>query len=184
MEKCKNPKCTCKPCNCNKDGSVCTCGLDEYEKTTIENLALDLQAARKLAEDNLNIAKYQKAEFENYKKRERGNFETSFNEGRVFAVMAFLPVFDAVSEALKVIQGDENRKGIEILMRKFDDIMKSFGVAEIAASPGDKFDPYVHNSIAVEKAPGKPSGTILEVWQKGYKLDNRVIRAATVKVSE
>jgi len=184
MEKCNNPKCTCKPCDCTAGGSVCTCGLDEYEKTAIENLALDLQAARKLAEDNLNIAKYQKAEFENYKKRERGNYEGAFNEGRAFAVMAFLPVFDAVAEAQKTIQGDENRRGIEILMRKFDDIMKSFGVAEIAASPGDKFDPYVHNSVAAEKVEGKPAGTITEVWQKGYKLDGRVIRPSTVKVSE
>ena len=180
MEKCKNPKCTCKPCKCPPP---CTCNLDEYEKTTIENLALELQAAKKLAEDNLNIAKYQKAEFENYKKRERAGTEAAFNEGRAFCIVNFLPVFDAISEAMKVVQG-ENRKGLEILERKFDDILKSFGVTEVEAAAGDKFNPYVHNSVAVGKDEGKPSGTILEVWQKGYKLDSRVIRAASVKVNE
>jgi len=183
MEKCKNPKCTCKPCNCNKNGEVCTCGLDSYEKTIIENLVLDLAAAKKLAEDNLNLAKYQKAEFENFKKRERAGSEAAFNEGRAFCITSFLPVFDALTEAMKVVQG-ENRKGLEILERKFDDILKSFGVTEIEAAAGDKFNPYVHNSVAAAKEEGKTSGTILEVWQKGYRLNGRVIRPTSVKVNE
>jgi molecular chaperone GrpE len=180
MEKCKNPKCDCKPCKCQQP---CTCGLDGYEKTTIENLVLDLTAAKKLAEDNLNLAKYQKAEFENYKKRERAGADAAFNEGRAFCIINFLPVFDALAEAMKVVRG-EDRKGLEILERKFDDILKSFGVTEVEAALGDKFNPYIHNSIAVGKVEGKPSGTILEVWQKGYKLDNKVIRPASVKVNE
>ena len=181
MEKCKNPKCTCAPCECTPP---CTCGLDDYEKTVIENLSLDVQAARKLAEDNLNIAKYQKAEFENYKKRERAGAESAFSEGRAFAVVSFLPVFDALAEAMKVIQSDDDRKGLEMLQRKFDDILKMFGVTEVDAKPGDKFDPYIHNSVAAAAQEGQPSGTVLEVWQKGYKLDGKIIRAASVKVAE
>ena len=183
MEKCKNPKCTCKPCNCHKDGGVCTCGLDEYEKTAIENLALDLQAARKLAEDNLNLAKYQKAEFENFKKRERTASDAAFNEGRTFAVVNFLPVFDAITEAMKVVK-EENREGIEILQRKFESILTGFGVTEIETAVGAKFDPYMQTAVAAAKEDGKPSGTILEVWQKGYKLDGKVLRPASVKVTE
>ena len=183
MEKCKNPKCTCKSCTCVRGGGVCCCGLDEYEKTTIENLLLDLQAAKKLAEENLNLAKYQKAEFENYKKRERGNFQSSFNEGRAFAIMNTLPIFDALSEAMKLVK-NENREGLEILQRKFEGILASFGVTEIAANAGDKFDPYVHNSVAVGKSEKQPSGTILEVWQKGYKMEGKVLRATSVKVNE
>jgi len=181
MEKCKykNPKCTCKPCNCEPP---CTCGLDEYEKTTIENMMLDLQAARKQAEENLNLAKYQKAEFENYKKRERGSFETAFNEGRAFAIMNVLPILDALTEAMKMTK-NENREGLEILQRKFEGILTSFGVTEITAKTGDKFDPYIHNSVATGKSEKQPPSTILEIWQKGYKLDGRVLRATSVKVN-
>lgn len=183
MEKCNNPKCDCNPCNCNHDGGVCVCGLDEYEKTTIENLTLDLAAAKRQAEENLNLAKYQKAEFENYKKRERGNHESSFNDGKAFAIMNMLPVFDALSEAAKLVK-DENREGIEMLQRKFEGILASFGVTEIDAKAGDKFDPHVHNSVAVGKSEKHPSGIILSVWQKGYKINGKVLRATSVKVNE
>jgi len=162
---------------------VCVCGLDEYEKAAIENLTLDLTAARKQAEENLNLAKYQKAEFENYKKRERGNHETSFNDGKAFAIMSMLPVFDALTEASKLVK-DENREGIEMLQRKFEGILMNFGVAEIDAKPGDKFDPYVHHSVAVGKSEKYPSGMILSVWQRGYKMDGKVLRATSVKVNE
>lgn len=183
MEKCENPNCNCKPCNCKNEGGVCVCGLQEYEKTTIENLVLDLTAAKKQAEENLNIAKYQKAEFENYKKRERAGTESAFNEGRIFAIMNFLPVFDALHEATKLVKG-EDREGIIILERKFESILTNFGVTEISVNPGDKFDPYVHNSVAVGKSTKQPSGTVLEVWQKGYKLDGKVLRASSVRVNE
>ena len=184
MEKCKNPKCTCKPCACGKDGGVCTCGIDEYEKTTIENLVLDLTAARKLAEDNLNLAKYQKAEFENYKKRERAGLDSAFSEGRAYVIVNMLPVFDALTEAMKVVHGSEDRAGLEMLERKFTGILTNFGVTEIEVAAGDKFDPHIHHSIAAEKVESQTSGTVLEVWQKGYKLDGRVIRPTSVKVSE
>jgi len=163
MEKCK---CECEVC-----------------KSTIGNLMLELASAKKQAEENLNLAKYQKAEFENYKKRERGNFESAFSEGRAFTIVNILPILDALTEAMKLTK-DENREGLEMLQRKFESILASFKVTEISADIGAKFDPYVHNSVAVGKSEKQPSGTILEVWQKGYKLDNRVLRAASVKVNE
>jgi len=131
----------------------------------------------------LNIAKYQKAEFENYKKRERGSFEASFNEGRAFAIVNILPILDALTDAVKLAK-DENREGLEMLQRKFEGILASFGVTEIDAVVGAKFDPYVHNSVAVGKAEKQLPGTILAVWQKGYKLDGKVLRATSVKVNE
>jgi len=181
---CKNPKCTCSPCNCESDGKICTCGLDEYEKRVIDGLIIERDSAKKQAEDNLNRAKYEKAEFENYKKRERMTVENSFNEGRIFVLINVLPVLDSLTEALKVIKAKEDREGIEILHRKLESILLSIGLEEIDAKPGVKFDPHIHNSVAVGKADGTASGVILEEWQKGYKLEGRVIRPSTVKVSE
>ena len=163
MEKCK---CKCETC-----------------KTALEDLAIELASAKKQAEENLNLAKYQKAEFENYKKRERGSFEASFNEGRAFALMNVLPILDALTEAMKMSKG-ENKEGLEMLQRKFEGVLSSFGVTEIEAKVGAKFDPYVHNSVAVGKSEKQASGTILAVWQKGYKLDGKVLRPTSVKVNE
>ena len=152
----------------------CECECESYK--------IELASAKKQAEENLNLAKYQKAEFENYKKRERGGFEAALNEGRAVTIMNFLPVFDALVEAMKQVTG-ENRAGLEMLQRKFQGILEGLGVADIPAEPGDKFDPYIHNSVAVGESESQPSGTILEVWQKGYKLDGRVLRATSVKVN-
>ena len=149
-----------------------------------EKICENCKKLEQKAAENLNRAKYEKAEFENYKKRERSTLDNAFNEGKTFVIINTLPVLDSLTEALKIIKGDENRQGIEILKRKFESILKGIGLEEIDAKAGVKFDPHIHNSVAVEKVKDKPPGTVLEEWQKGYKLGGKVIRPATVKVSE
>ena len=151
-------------------------------QSRVDALALELETANRQAEENLNRAKYERAEFENYKKRERANSESIFNDGRAFVIINILPILDSLTEAIKIIKGDENREGIEILRRKFESILLSLGLEEIDAKPNTKFNPHIHNSVAVGK--GKESGLVLEEWQKGYKLAGRLIRPASVKVSE
>lgn len=177
----KNPKCTCEPCTCEP---VCTCGLDEYEKATIEELSLELQSARAAADENLNLAKYQKAEFENYKKRNAQLVENAFTDGKTLAVVTILPVLDSYGEALKLVTNLADKQGFDMLRRKFEAALASLGVEEIPTAIGNKFSYDNHNVVAVEKAEGKESGTILEVWQKGYKMNGRVIKPASVKVAE
>lgn len=179
--KMKNPKCTCKPCTCEP---VCTCGLDEYEKTTIEDLALELESARAAATENLNLAKYQKAEFENYKKRNAQLVENSFSDGKVFAVMSILPVLDSYGEALRLVTNLADKQGFDMLRRKFEAQLATLGVEEITTTVGEKFSYDFHNAIAAEKVEGKESGTIAQVWQKGYKMNGKVIRPASVTVVE
>ena len=90
---------------------------------------------------------------------------------------------DALTQALKVVTGDENRSGLQMLRRKFEGILTTIGLEEIDGSPGVKFDPHIHNSVAVETVQGKESGIVLEQWQKGYRLNGRVVRPSSVKVS-
>jgi molecular chaperone GrpE len=80
---------------------------------------------------------------------------------------------------LKIIQNENDKKGIEILARKLEGIFTNLGVEEIAVKRGDNFDPYVCTCISSSE-DGK--NTIKEVYQKGYKFAGRVIRTATVTV--
>jgi molecular chaperone GrpE len=163
---------------------------ESHEPTQVQkcefncNCCQELPSANKRAEENLNMAKYQKAEFENYKKRCAAQADHAFAEGKSFVLVNILPVLDSLVEALKIVSGSENRSGLEILYRKFESILTSVGLEEVQSSAGTKFDPRIHNAVIMEKAEGKPAGYILEEWQKGYKMGDRLIRPATVKVSE
>jgi molecular chaperone GrpE len=184
--------CPCgEDCICTEDNRCspeCECWKDDTaEVTRVKKIAQRMRAAAednaKKADENLNMAKYQKAEFENYKKRTAASVENAFTEGRAYVIVNVLPVMDSLLEAMKVVKNPADREGIEILRRKFESILESIGLEIIPADPGTKFDPHIHNAVLAEKSNG-PSGLRLEEWQKGYRLSGRVIRPSTVKVSE
>jgi len=149
----------------------------------INQLRLELDQVRKQSEDNLNLAKYHKAEFENFKKRNQEATQNSYRDGKEVAIIQFLPMIDTLQEALKSVETENDRQGIEILIRKFGQTLTSLGV-ETIESLGQPFDPNLHNAVAVEEVEGKPSDIVIEEWQKGYKLNGRIVRPSTVKVSK
>ena len=147
------------------------------------SMELELESAKKQAEDNLNLAKYQKAEFENYKKRHAENTASAFVDGKMYAIINVLPLLDNLAEALKSIQNPADREGMEILYRKFESILSGMGLEEIKAV-GEVFSPHLHNCISRDAETGKPSNTVTQEWQKGYKFAGKVIRPTTVSVAE
>jgi len=145
-------------------------------------LAVELDVARKAAADNLNLAKYHKAELENFRKRNQEATVNAYREGRESIVVQIVPMIDALYEALKTVETQNDKEGIEVLIRKFQSTLAGFGVEEIEAE-GTEFNPHLHNALCVEKITGTPPDIVLEVWQRGYKMRDRVIRVASVKVS-
>jgi len=146
----------------------------------VSNMELELEAALKQAADNLNLAKYHKAEFENFKKRNADVSVQSYNDGRQVVIMEILPLMDSLHEALKTVETENDKEGIELLIRKFGQTFSKMGVEEFGVI-GDAFDPRMHNAVATSE--GKEPDIILEVWQKGYRMGAKVIRAAAVRVS-
>jgi len=148
-----------------------------------DGFAFEFEQIKKLADDNLNLAKYHKAEFENFKKRNQDAVSNAYRDGKEIAIVQFLPLVDSLHEAYKSVETENDRLGVEILIRKFGQIMVSLGAEEISAI-GQPFDPNIHNAVAVEAVEGKPADIVLEEWQKGYKLNGKMIRPSTVKVSK
>ena len=154
----------------------------EKVQETKENCsACDLEQAKLKAEENLNLAKYYKAELENFKKRNAERASQMYAEGKSDAILAIVPLVDALYEAVRSSESKTHAEGIEILIRKFLTTLGELGATEIETNLGDKFDPHLHNAVAVGE--GEVSNTILEVWQRGFRLGGKVIRPATVKVS-
>jgi len=126
-----------------------------------------------------SIAKYKAAELDNYIKRNRDSVQNAFNDGRTNVIMGFLPFGDNLGEALKIIKDENDRKGIEVLLRKFEAILVNFGLEEIPVKKGDNFDPYIHSAVAQGETD---KNKVLEVLQKGYKFAGRIIRPAMVRI--
>ncbi len=123
------------------------------------------------------------AEFENYKKRSQKERETLYNSILSDVVEVILPVLDNLENAVKVNTKDEEyKKGIELVLKQFNDVLRSKGVEEIKAE-GETFDPELHEAVRSVQDEEKGEKEIVEVYRKGYKVGSKVIRHSMVAVA-
>ena len=123
------------------------------------------------------------AEFENYKKRSSKERETLYNSILGDIVEVFLPIVDNLENALKVeTQDAEYKKGIELVLKQFKDVLTSNGVTEIETI-GKTFDPELHEAITSVVDENLGPQEIKEEYRKGYMIGNKVIRHSLVVVA-
>lgn len=123
------------------------------------------------------------AEYENYRKRSQKENEMAFGHGVAHAACELLPILDTLdAAALAQTSDEEYKKGVLLTLDKCKEAFKKLGITEIEAL-GQPFDPELHNAVMQEPAEGAESGAITRVIQKGYKLQDRVIRHAMVAVA-
>ena len=123
------------------------------------------------------------AEFENYKKRSGKERETLYNSILSDIVEVFLPIVDNLENALKIeTQDEEYKKGIELIVKQFREILKAKGVEEIP-SIGETFDPSLHEAVSSIQDPEKKAQEIVQEYRKGYKIGSKVIRHSMVVVA-
>ena len=141
------------------------------------------------AEKNANQAKDQllrmAAEYENYRKRSTREADQKFNDGVSYAVNQIIPILDTLDMAANAPTTDENyKKGVTMTLDKAANALAALHVEEIEAL-GKPFDPNFMNAVQQIPAPdGQESGTVITVYQKGYKLGDKIVRHATVVVAE
>ena len=123
------------------------------------------------------------AEFENHKKRSQKEREGLYNSILGDIIEVVLPVLDNLENAAKVETSDENyKKGIELVLKQFQDVLKSKGVEEIKAL-GETFDPELHEAVSSVQDDSKGEKEIVQEYRKGYKIGHRVIRHSMVVVA-
>ena len=123
------------------------------------------------------------AEYDNFRKRSQKEKEGIYQGAKSDAVAAFLPVYDNLDRALKQETADEAyKKGVEMTMTGLKDILSKLGVEEIPAL-GETFDPSLHNAVMHVEDESAGENTVVEVFQSGFKLGEKVIRFAMVKVA-
>ena len=145
--------------------------------------------AEKLAAKDEEIAvlndKYLRicAEYDNFRKRSLKEKDALYTDIRSNVITSFLPVYDNLVRALETKTDDEAyAKGVEMIMTQFNQTLEKLGVEEIPAL-GEKFNPELHNAVMHIDDETKGENEIVEVFQKGFKIGDKIIRFAMVKVA-
>lgn len=168
-------------CACGECGQAEECkAVQEEQGTQMEAKLAELEKQNaELSEQLLRRA----AEFDNYRKRTQREKTEAYADATARAVAEFLPTLDNFERALACESTDgEFKKGIEMILTQFCDVLRSLGVEEIKAM-GEPFDPDVHNAVSRAEKPELGENIVCEVFQKGYRLGERVLRHAAVIVA-
>ncbi len=161
----------------------------EEEVETAETAA---EAAEETVETNPFEEKYNAehdahlrlaAEYDNFRKRTVKEKEASYGNGKADAVAKMLPVYDNLERALNQPTEDAAyKKGVELTMTELVKILNGLGV-EIFGNAGDAFDPNLHNAVMHIDDESMGENVIAQVFQKGFKIGEKVVRFAMVQVA-
>ena len=123
------------------------------------------------------------AEYDNFRKRTTKEKELSYTNGKADAIEKLLPVYDNLERALNQPTEDAAyKKGVEMTMTELVKILNGLGV-EIFGEAGDAFDPNIHNAVMHIEDDSVAESTIAQVFQKGFKLGDKIVRFAMVQVA-
>jgi molecular chaperone GrpE len=155
-----------------------------------------LEEAKRERDEYLELAQRTKADFENYRKRVAGEAESASARGKAELAKELIPVLDNLERALLAAGIDPSaalagevsvdgalEQGVVLTYRDLRETLERAGI-EAYDPRGEKFDPELHEAISTRPGEDAEPGTVLDVAQKGYRLDGQVLRAARVVVSE
>ena len=120
------------------------------------------------------------AEAENVRKRAQADVQAAHKFGIERMAESLLPVVDSLEAALQA----KDLSAIELTSRQLKAALEKASVREISPTPGERFDPHVHQAMAAVDAPGAEPNTIVAVMLKGYRLHDRILRPALVTVAK
>jgi len=166
----------------------------EVKETPVEEVAEEVveETAEETVEVNPWEEKYNAerdahlrcaAEYDNFRKRTIKEKEASYGNGKADAVAKMLPIYDNLERALQQETSDAAyKKGVEMTMNELLKIFTSLGV-EVFGNVGDQFDPNVHNAVMHIESEELEENSISAVFQKGFKIGDKVVRFAMVQVA-
>lgn len=179
-------KCHCdKKHTCKHEKKECKNHDDKKEKELQETI-------KKLEEENKNLlekVKLAQADLVNYRRRKDDEVATTLKYANKDLILELLSVVDNFERAIKLDDNDLTDElskflaGFKIMYATLMDILKKFGVEEINRV-GEIFDPSLEQALLTDKVEDRPDEEVLEVLLKGYKLKDRVIRPASVKINQ
>src|SRR5436853_2039609 len=143
-----------------------------------------LADAHEERDEYLDLARRTKAEFENYRKRVAADVQAAAARGKGEVAREVIDAVDNLERALEASEGDGDGlvSGVEMVLGGLRETLKKHGI-EVVDPKGEKFDPNQHEALSTMPVEGTESGTVVEVMQKGYRMDEQLLRPARVVVS-
>ena len=166
---------------------------EDIEKEAVEEVTEEA-AEVSVSEDEKKIAELTDkilritAEYENYRKRTQKEKESLYEMAKADTIAAFLPLFDNIEKAIKVKPADASgewkafSEGVDLMKKQMADILTNLGATAIDAV-GEEFNPELHNAVMHVDDENAGENVIVEEFQKGFKVGDRVIRHSVVKVT-
>jgi molecular chaperone GrpE len=160
-------------------------GADQVE----QDLDALLAEAHKERDEYLELAKRTKADFENFRRRIAADLQIAALRGKAEIARDVVPVLDDLERALQAAgldpEGDSEdglAHGVILVFRGLRETLGRHGI-EAVDPMGERFDPNLHEALSTQAVEGTDSGTVIEVLQKGYRMEEQLIRPARVVVS-
>lgn len=154
------------------------------DKKETDALKAEVEALKKELADAKDSHLRSLAEYDNFRKRSQREKDAVYGDAKANTLALLLPVIDNFDRAAENKTDDPEvyKKGIEMIISQFSDILKRLEV-ERFGEVGDEFDPNMHNAVMHVENDELPANTIAAVFEKGYKMGDRILRFATVQVA-
>src|SRR5579875_3500946 len=171
-----------------RDGQPAQAAAEPAGEGDERQLERDLEELAQKADEYLELAQRTRADFENYRRRAAREAAAAQERGVVKLVRELLPAVDNLDRALEAVKaaGDDRNgdlvSGIKLVHAELIAALARAGVERFDPA-GERFDPARHEAVAQQQVEGAPAGTIVEVYQRGYRLGDAVIRPARVLVA-
>ena len=148
-------------------------------------LATELEALKGEMEQLRAEVLRERADLDNQRKRLARELDTARKFANERLLGELLPLFDSMEAGLAAAaQNDPLREGLELTLRQLHRIAAGNGLVEVAPAAGDTFDPERHQAMSMVAAEGVPPGAVAQLFQKGYVLNDRLLRPALVVVAQ
>lgn len=157
---------------------------DKKSKSKKDELTEKAETLEKQIAEQKDLYLRLRAEYDNFRKRSQKEKEDTHTTARADVIKAILPVLDNFERAAGNTNAsfEDYQKGMEMIYSQFLEILEKTGV-EAFGEPGEEFDPNMHNAVMHIESDDFGENVIAQVFQKGYKLGNTVVRFATVQVA-
>ena len=150
------------------------------KQSEIDALKAEIEALKAEAKEKDDKYLRLAAEYDNFRRRSREEKDATYNMAMADTVTELLPIIDNLERAAAFDDGEKVREGLKMIASTVGASLTKLGV-EAFGEPGDKFDPNLHNAVLHDEDDSERENEITDVFQKGYKKGNKIIRFAMVK---
>ena len=164
----------------NEENEVVETKTEEVNEPTVDELKAKITELETLLKEKEDQHLRMAAEYENFRRRSREEKDATYTEAVADTVGEILPIIDNLERAALYDDEGKVKDGLVMIAKSVESVFEKLKV-ETVGKPGDTFDPNLHNAVLHAEDDSLGEGEIVEVYQKGYKKGNKIIRFAMVK---